>query len=229
MADALFRIALVDGKRLWALGSAEFGPERLLPAELTLDGLLAGHADGFWRTIEASPTSEVPDRLAILAPIETQEVWAAGVTYAPSRDARKIESPRHGSVYDAVYDAQRPELFYKSSGPRVRGPGEEIAIRSDSTWNVPEPELALVITSGREIVGLTIGNDVSSRSIEGANPLCLPQAKVYDGSCALGPCVVRPAASIEFEIELEIQRAGRSIFRGTTNTSAIVRPFEELA
>ena len=147
------------------------------------------------------------------------------MTYAPSRDARKIESPQHGSVYDMVFGAQRPELFYKSSGPRVRGPGADIAIRSDSTWNVPEPELVLVLTSACQIVTITIGNDVSSRSIEGANPLYLPQAKIYDGSCALGPCLVPPPSRIELEIELEISRSGNTVFRATTNSSMIVRQF----
>jgi 2-dehydro-3-deoxy-D-arabinonate dehydratase len=229
MAAALFRIALPNGRRHLALGPAESGPQWMLPAEITLDDLLAGTADRFWSTIEDSTTSAVPDSAAILAPIETQEVWAAGVTYAPSRDARKVESPRHGSVYDAVFGAERPELFYKSSGARTRGPGDEIAIRSDSTWNVPEPELVLVMTSGCDIVALTIGNDVSSRSIEGANPLYLPQAKIYDGSCALGPCLVRQPASSELEIQLEITRAGKSIFQASTNTAAISRPFTELA
>jgi 2-dehydro-3-deoxy-D-arabinonate dehydratase len=191
--------------------------------------LLAGDAGGFWVDVEASPATALDVPVEILAPIETQEVWAAGVTYAPSRDARKVESPRHGSVYDAVFGAERPELFYKGFGARVRGPGEPIAIRSDSTWNVPEPELVIVLSSDCSIVALTIGNDVSSRSIEGANPLYLPQAKVYDGSCAIGPCLVRAPDVVELEIGLEIKRSGDTIFEATTNTREIVRSLGELA
>jgi 2-dehydro-3-deoxy-D-arabinonate dehydratase len=225
---ALYRVALPEGPRL-ALGPPSAEPEYLLPPEMTLDGLLSGSADQFWRDLEQAPTSALTVPAPILAPIETQEVWAAGVTYAPSRDARKLESPRYGSVYDAVFSAERPELFYKSAGPRVRGPGGDIAIRSDSSWNVPEPELALVMTSRCDVVALTIGNDTSSRSIEGANPLYLPQAKIYDGSCALGPCLVRPPQPVALEIGLEIHRGAERLFRATTNTSQIVRPLTELA
>jgi 2-dehydro-3-deoxy-D-arabinonate dehydratase len=225
---ALYRVALPTGPRL-ALGPPAAEPECLLPPEMTLDGLLSGSADQFWRDLEQAPTSALTVPAQMLAPIETQEVWAAGVTYAPSRDARKLESPRHGSVYDAVFSAERPELFYKSAGPRVRGPGEAIAIRSDSSWNVPEPELVLVTTSRCDVVALTVGNDVSSRSIEGANPLYLPQAKIYDGACALGPCLVRPPQAITLEINLEIGRGAETIFRATTNAAQIVRPLAALA
>ena len=144
-------------------GHAEFGPEQMLPADLGLDELLAGEADGFWETVHSASSSSVPDTAKVVAPIDSQDVWAAGVTYAPSRDARMSESPQHASVYDSVFGAMRPELFYKSSGERVRGPDEEIAVRSDSTWNVPEPELALVLAADCNIVAVTIGNDVSSR------------------------------------------------------------------
>jgi 2-dehydro-3-deoxy-D-arabinonate dehydratase len=196
---------------------------------MTLDGLLTGSPDQFWRDLEQAPTSALTIPAPVLAPIETQEVWAAGVTYAPSRDARKLESPRYGSVYEAVFSAERPELFYKSAGYRVRGPGEDIAIRSDSSWNVPEPELVLVTTSRFDVAALTIGNDTSSRSIEGANPLYLPQAKIYDGSCALGPCLVRPPQPIALGIDLEIRRGAETIFQAATNTADIVRPLAELA
>ena len=126
----------------------------------------------------------------MLAPVAGQEVWAAGVTYNASRSARNDESKGAHDFYDLVYDAERPELFFKAAPGRVRGPGELIGVREDSGWDVPEPELALVISAAGEIVGYTIGNDVSSRSIEGENPLYLPQAKVYRGSCALGPAIV---------------------------------------
>ncbi|MFL5778898.1 MAG: fumarylacetoacetate hydrolase family protein, partial [Chloroflexota bacterium] len=128
------------------------------------------------------------------------------------------------------YEADRPELFFKAAGWRVRGPGEEIGIRADSDWDVPEPELALVVTPGLEIAGYVIGNDVSSRRIEGDNPLYLPQAKVYDGSCALGPCIV-PAGLVEppFEIHLEVRRDGASVVAGDTSSSRLRRTPEELA
>ena len=129
----------------------------------------------------------MPAGSVVLAPVAGQEVWAAGVTYAASRSARNDESKGAHDFYDLVYDAERPELFFKAAPGRVRGPGGLIGVREDSGWDVPEPELALVISAAGEILGYTIGNDVSSRSIEGENPLYLPQAKVYRGSCALGP------------------------------------------
>src|SRR5579863_3833771 len=132
------------------------------------------------------------DESEILAPIGAQEVWAAGVTYFKSRDARMEESKAAGGgdFYDRVYHAERPELFFKSTPHRVVGPGGKVAIREDARWSVPEPELALFISPGGKIAGYTIGNDMSSRDIEGENPLYLPQAKVYDRSCALGPCLL---------------------------------------
>jgi len=157
-------------------------------------------------------------------------VWAAGVTYAASRTARNDESKGAHDFYDKVYDAERPELFFKAAPGRVRGPGDRIGVREDSGWDVPEPELALVCDAHGEIAGFTIGNDVSSRSIEGENALYLPQAKVYDGACALGPCIV-PArsASPPFEIALEIGRRGDVVFSGRTSTAEMRRSFEELA
>jgi 2-dehydro-3-deoxy-D-arabinonate dehydratase len=160
--------------------------------------------------------------------VEDQDVWAAGVTYAPSRDARQAESA-YSAIYQAVYDAVRPELFYKARGSRVRGPGEPVLIRSDSTWDVPEPEIALVLSSACEVAALTIGNDMSSRSIEGANPLYLPQAKVYDGSCALGPCLVPVPDRRDMAIQLVIERSGEVAFRGTAPASWMLRTFEDLA
>jgi 2-dehydro-3-deoxy-D-arabinonate dehydratase len=155
-----------------------------------------------------------------LAPIGSQEVWAAGVTYYRSRDARMAESKDAGGgdFYDRVYSAERPELFFKATASRVAAPGEAVRIRSDAKWSVPEPELTLVIDPRGKIIGYTIGNDMSSRDIEGENPLYLPQAKVYDRSCALGPCVLissdPPPASTA--IRLEIERAGKSEFSGAT-------------
>ena len=146
----------------------------------------------------------------ILAPIQSQEIWAAGVTYTRSRDARMEESrdAGGGSFYDMVYDAIRPELFFKAPAYRCVGPGDKVRIRRDSTWNVPEPELTLAINSYGQIIGYTIGNDMSSRSIEGENPLYLPQAKSYDGSAALGPCllVLPLPISPDTKIQMEIKR-----------------------
>ena len=166
----------------------------------------------------------------LLAPIDEQEVWASGVTYRRSRDARMEESTQK-DVYDLVYDAARPELFFKATPRRVAGPDDAVTIRSDSTWDVPEPELALVINRHGEIVGYTVGNDMSSRSIEGENPLYLPQAKIYAGSAALGP-VIALASEIEdplrLQITLVIERNGTEAFRGETGTDQIHRSLDEL-
>jgi 2-dehydro-3-deoxy-D-arabinonate dehydratase len=167
----------------------------------------------------------------ILPPLEAMhEVWASGVTYLRSRDAREAESDT-GDIYMKVYLAERPELFYKASGWRVIAPGDPIRIRMDSTWDVPEPELTLVINSSLQVVGYCVGNDVSSRNIEGENPLYLPQAKVYNGSCALGPAIVLadPEEMDKLPIELTIFRDAKCVFHGETNTSFIQRDFEELA
>ena len=168
----------------------------------------------------------------LLPPIESQEVWAAGVTYYRSRDARmeEAEASGGGSFYDRVYSAQRPELFFKASPHRVAGHGQKVRIRRDSKWNVPEPELTLVVTSRGRIVGYTVGNDMSSRDIEGENPLYLPQAKVYDQSCALGPGILvrEDPLSPETGIRLEILRDGRTVFEGSTSLAAMKRKPSEL-
>jgi len=172
----------------------------------------------------------LPDPYELLLPIEPPEVWCAGVTYERSRDAR-VEESAAKDVYALVYDAERPELFLKDAAcRRTVGPGRPIGVRADSAWNVPEPEIALVLGEGGEIVGVTIGNDVSSRDIDGANPLYLPQAKVYTGSCVLGPCIV-PAADVDgpFDIRLVIERDGAVVFEGTTSTAKMRRTFPELA
>jgi len=166
------------------------------------------------------------------APIGDQEVWAAGVTYFRSRTARMEEAEVAGGdiFYDKVYDAERPELFFKATAPRTRGHLDKVAIREDSTWDVPEPELTLAITSAGKIFGYTIGNDMSSRSIEGENPLYLPQAKVYTGSCSMGPClVVGPPPAPEATIGIRIHRAGEEVFSGETQVSQLKRGLEELA
>lgn len=168
----------------------------------------------------------------LLAPIGSQEVWAAGVTYHRSRDARMQESEPAGGgdFYDRVYHAERPELFFKATPHRVVGPGGRVAIRSDAKWSVPEPELALLISPRGKILGYTIGNDMSSRDIEGENPLYLPQAKVYDRSCALGPCVLVASdpLSRDTEIKLEILRAGQCSFTGRTTLNELKRDLRTL-
>ena len=168
---------------------------------------------------------------SLLAPIDGEtEVWAAGVTYKQSEEARMEESGTP-DIYAKVYTAKRPELFFKASPRRVAGPGAPIAVRTDSTWDVPEPELALVVNAHAEIIGYTIGNDVSSRSIEGENPLYLPQAKVYSGCCALGPGIT-PAWEVSdpynLTLHLSIERSGRIYWQGTTSTKELKRRFDEL-
>ena len=171
-------------------------------------------------------------KTGLLAPIGRQEVWASGVTYLRSRNARMEESKKSGgdNFYDRVYDAERPELFFKSTPERVVGPGANVRIRADSTWNVPEPELTLFITSTGKIVGYTCGNDMSSRSIEGENPLYLPQAKSYDGAAALGPCLFVPESPIspDTQIRLEIVRDGQAVFTNNIAINQMKRQHTEL-
>jgi 2-dehydro-3-deoxy-D-arabinonate dehydratase len=169
---------------------------------------------------------------AALPPIGIQEVWAAGVTYFRSRTARMEESESSGGdrFYDMVYEAERPELFFKATPARCRGHLDKVCIRADSTWDVPEPELTLAINAAGRVFGYTIGNDMSSRSIEGENPLYLPQAKVYRGSCAIGPClVVGDPPAPETKIAIEIRRGGEQVFAGETEVAQIKRGFDELA
>ena len=166
-----------------------------------------------------------------LAPIDRQEIWAAGVTYKRSKVAREEESAGAAQFYDKVYTAARPELFMKATPDRVVGPGQPVRIRADGKWNVPEPELALVVSPALKIVGYTIGNDMSSRDIEGENPLYLPQAKIYKGSCAIGP-LVTPVASMptlsDVEIRLVITRGGKVAFEGATTLAQMARTPESL-
>jgi 2-dehydro-3-deoxy-D-arabinonate dehydratase len=189
---------------------------------------------------ESKPAAWLRERLAgsgegqlsgkLRPPLESQEVWAAGVTYYRSREARMEESAREADVYDRVYEAPRPELFFKATPHRVVGHGGEVRIRADSHWNVPEAELALAVSREGCIFGYSIGNDMSSRSIEGENPLYLPQAKIYDGSCALGPCLMMADEPLppSTEINLRITRGGAEMFRGSTRLAQMRRPPEEL-
>ena len=179
-------------------------------------------------TLPRLPLSEVQ----LCAPIERQEVWAAGVTYLRSKKARMEESEFSANAYDRVYDAVRPEIFFKSLPEKVVPTGEAVGIRNDAKWNVPEPELALVMNSRGKVVGYTVGNDMSSRDIEGENLLYLPQAKTYHRSCALGPWIALgtpESVAREWKIKLQIQRSGQSAFAGETSVGQIKRSFDELA
>ncbi len=171
------------------------------------------------------------EAVVLLAPIDHQEVWAAGVTYKRSQVARMDESESGASHYDKVYTADRPELFFKANPGRVSGPGEPIRVRFDSNWSVPEPELALSITPELKLAGYTVGNDVSARDIEGENPLYLPQAKVYRQCCSLGPCILVPEQDLDraaTKITLHIERNGGEVFRGQTDLDQMARSFEDL-
>ena len=201
----------------------------LLPQQFNLHVLLGLPKQTLLELLKLLPTDE-PAPAAVLPPIEPMhEVWASGVTYMRSRDARKAESAM-ADVYDLVYEAERPELFFKAIGWRVVGDGMTVRARQDSTWDVPEPELVLVINRDLEIVGYCAGNDMSSRSIEGENPLYLPQAKMYDASCALGPGIVlaEPDMMRDLPIRLEITRNNGLVFGGETRTSQMKRQLEEL-
>jgi 2-dehydro-3-deoxy-D-arabinonate dehydratase len=181
--------------------------------------------------VSRSPAAVALADVTLLPPAERQEVWAAGVTYLRSKTARMEESDFSATAYDRVYDATRPEIFFKALGEKAVGPGDGLGIRSDARWNVPEPELALVMNSRGRFVGCTIGNDMSSRDIEGENLLYLPQAKVYDRSCGLGPWIVLEtdeAAIRGWTIGIQIVRDGRKVFAGSTGVSQIKRTFADL-
>jgi 2-dehydro-3-deoxy-D-arabinonate dehydratase len=228
---ALHRPWLPDGPSLvrvqggglseWAL----WREGRLLSVRLRLDELLSRPLTAIRDRLASPAALELdPDEVDLLAPIESQEVWAAGVTYRRSREAR-MEEAAQKDVYALVYRSERPELFFKSAGWRVVAPGGEAGIRSDSNWDVPEPELAVLCNSLGELVGFSCGNDMSSRSIEGENPLYLPQAKVYDRSCSLGPALV-PAWEVDTsgaEVRMEIVRDGREVFGGGARLDELVR------
>lgn len=171
------------------------------------------------------------EKVTFLAPIDRQEVWAAGVTYKRSQVARMQESEAGASHYDKVYTAPRPEIFFKATPNRVSGPGQPVRVRADSQWSVPEPELALVISPSKKLVGFTVGNDMSARDIEGENPLYLPQAKVYNQCCGLGPCVWIPEGPVDrpnTKIALKIERKKKTVFTGETDLDHMKRGFEEL-
>jgi 2-dehydro-3-deoxy-D-arabinonate dehydratase len=185
------------------------------------------------KKLSADEKGRFPIEKELLPPISHQEVWAAGVTYFRSKEARMDESKNSGGAtfYDKVYDAERPELFFKSAPHRVVGSGDLVYIRKDSSWNVPEPELTLFVNSNGNIEGYTVGNDMSSRSIEGENPLYLPQAKTYSHSAAIGPCLYVPASPISQDtaITMEIERAGKIMYHDSVEISKMKRKHGELA
>lgn len=219
-------------------GVGSLDDDRLVP--LDLEGR---QYNSLFDILEADDPLEVADflldatqavpvaRVSLLAPIDQQEVWAAGVTYLRSQKARMEESETSASCYDRVYASPRPELFFKATPHRVAGPGQPLRIRVDSQWNVPEPELALVLNSRLQLVGFTVGNDMSSRDIEGENPLYLPQAKVYDHCCGLGPCVTLATGMPQRDkigIALQIRRGGQAVYAGSTSAAQMARTFDDL-
>jgi 2-dehydro-3-deoxy-D-arabinonate dehydratase len=228
MSRAIFRLAVTDGGSRLARGTTDAGPTDLLPADLTIEGLLRDGGSALRDALGLPVGPPIPDDARVIAPVDAQEVWAAGVTYERSREAR-MEEATEPSIYDRVYDAERPELFFKAAAWRVRGPGEPVAVRADSPWNAPEPELAVFATPTMAIAGFTIGNDLSSRTIEGENPLYLPQAKVYDGSCSLGPALV-PASEVELPIgiRLAVVRGGDTVVDAATSSARLHRSLEDL-
>ena len=206
----LFRLELPDGEICLASGSVEEGARRLLAPGLTIEAILREGVGGLAAAVQGAggPITSIPTGARVLAPVDAQEVWAAGVTYERSRAARMEETKGAEDFYDKVYTAERPELFFKGSASRVSGHNGPIRIRRDAAWNVPEPEIALLVSAHGEIAGYTVGNDVSSRDIEGQNPLYLPQAKIYRESCALGPVVwlTDEETAPVFDIAIAIQR-----------------------
>ena len=221
------RLGLIVGDNVIGVAAAG-GPQSLADAMTISAADLRTRLDAVAQSGgEGIPLSAV----TLCAPIDRQEVWAAGVTYLRSRDARMEESVSAKSAYDLVYEADRPEIFFKATPNRVTGPGEEIAIRGDSTWDVPEPELALAINRDGEIIGYTIGDDMSSRSIEGENPLYLPQAKMYAKCAGLGPSITLAWEMGDIRgkaIRLVIRRNGEILFDDATSTSQIHRTFDDL-
>jgi 2-dehydro-3-deoxy-D-arabinonate dehydratase len=222
--DADVRVGIVEGNSVRDLTGA--GVRRL-------DDLLErpDRAAELTRLRQSALAEQPIDQVRLLTPVESQEIWAAGVTYLRSKQARMEESDFSARAYDHVYEAARPEIFFKAVPEKVISPGAAVGIRRDARWNVPEPELTLVVNSSGSLVGFTIGNDMSSRDIEGENLLYLPQAKIYTGSCAIGPwIVVGPGEddARQWTIRLEIQRGDAVAFGGETGVDQIKRRFGEL-
>ena len=214
-----------------ARGDCESGPSELLDPSTTIATLLGDQEPSIDHLADLRSHGAVPDGSTVLAPIDRQPVWAAGVTYARSLSARMEEARDGGDVYDRIYEAARPELFFKSAGENAIGTADQLGIRADSTWNVPEPELGIVADDAGRPRGYVLGNDMSSRSIEGDNPLYLPQAKTYDRSCGIGPCIVPVAAAgswRDFTVELTVERQQLTVFDQQTRLTSLRRTPAEL-
>lgn len=209
-----------------------FGEDKIIPLlDVTLTELLDTSDTAATINTASQSDSLARESVTLLPPIDDQEVWAAGVTYKRSQTARMEESEAAASCYDRVYQADRPELFFKATPQRVVGPGQAIRIRKDASWNVPEPEVTLVMNARMELKGFTVGNDMSSRDIEGENPLYLPQAKTYSQCCGIGPCITLAEAMPPVDqigIRLRVIRAGEAVFDEATSTAQMARSFEHL-
>lgn len=228
LADGSIRVSLVeDDGKLRVLDMLQVENVRSL-----MDLLHAPDPIGLAKfLVDTKAPALDPKLVTVLAPIDRQEVWAAGVTYKRSQVARMEESKAGASHYDKVYTAPRPEIFFKATPNRVSGPGQPLRVRADSNWSVPEPELALVVSPVGKLVGFTVGNDMSARDIEGENPLYLPQAKVYNQCCGLGPYVWIPEQTVDrpgTKIKLAISRGDAVVFNGETDLDQMKRGFEEL-
>lgn len=227
LADGSVRVASVEDQTVKLLDLSRSSTIRCLADILREDDPVA-----LARLLIDEAAGPLPaGAVRFLAPIDSQEVWAAGVTYKRSQIARMEESESGASHYDKVYTAPRPEIFYKGNARRTSGPGEPVRVRADSRWTVPEPEFTLVVSPKGKLVGYTVGNDMSARDIEGENPLYLPQAKVYNQCCALGPCILladQPLDRDSTKVILTIHRAGREAFKGETHIGMIVRGWDEL-
>jgi 2-dehydro-3-deoxy-D-arabinonate dehydratase len=227
LADGAVHAALLEDGKLRLLDLQQVDDVRSL-----MDILHAPDPKGLAKYLVDPKTTPIAlGEVQLLAPIDQQEVWAAGVTYQRSQVARMEESESGASHYDKVYTAPRPEIFFKATPNRVSGPGEPLRVRADSRWSVPEPELALVVSPAGQLVGFTVGNDMSARDIEGENPLYLPQAKVYNQCCGLGPCILLPEQPLDrpkTKIVLTITRAGKPAFTGQTDLGQMKRDFDEL-
>ena len=230
MTTGLWRVQAAGEIRL-ARGDTEQGPRELLDPAVTVASLLADPGRPLQNLASLPSSGPVPGSLAILAPLDLQPVWAAGVTFPRSREARREEAIDGGDVYDRVFSASRPELFMKAAAGAAIGPADQLGIRADSDWDVPEPELGVVAGPDGELQALVLGNDMSSRSIEGANPLYLPQAKVYDRSCGIGPCLVPVSLAPPWQqirIELRIARAGQPRYEDGMSLATMQRMPVEL-
>ncbi|MFO0914011.1 MAG: fumarylacetoacetate hydrolase family protein [Pirellulales bacterium] len=219
---------VTDSQGVIPLGSHPRGVARTLFDLLELPD----PASEVHRLLESPSPDPLPlNQIQLVAPVDRQEIWAAGVTYIRSKAARMEESEAAASCYDRVYNSPRPELFFKATPHRVVGPGGGVRIRRDATWNVPEPELTLVLNSRQQLVGFTVGNDMSSRDIEGENPLYLPQAKVYDQCCGIGPWITLTHAmppQDQIGIRLAVLRGGQQVYGGQTSTGQMARKFDDL-